>query len=128
MDNNFRLTGPFAEELMKEIESKILTRGYTSEELADTAKPLEYDIAFDKFPIDDMIKKLSIMDYNNIQEEKNIKGSIKKFIKGLMLKSNRWLLIPIIKQQNVYNKIFSIAINGIQDELALLREQVKNIN
>jgi len=120
MGNKFLLSGPFADEIMIEVEHNLLKRGYTHEELSYKSIPVEYDFIYDSFlPFNELIE-LSNIDLNNRIKGKNVKSKIKK----LLFKVFKWYFIPVFNDQIKVNEILFFMLNQTYSELLTVKKQM----
>jgi len=123
MGNKFLLSGPFADELMIEVEHNLLKRGYTHEELSYESIPVEYDLSYDaSLPFNELIK-LSDINLDNRIKGKDIKSRIKK----LLFKIFKWYFIPVFNDQIKVNEILFFMLNQTYNELLTVKKQINNL-
>jgi len=123
MEKKFLLSGPFADELMTEVENNVLKRGYTPEELLYKSIPVEYDI------INDFILNFDVLnDLTNINLYDRIQGKgLKPFIKKCLMKIFGWFVIPAFEEQITINKMFFSIFEQTYNELLIVKEKINNL-
>lgn len=112
------------EEIMKEIRAEILDNGYKLSEVSFDDIPIK-STKSDNYPVGiEFAREVSFIDYLAPLPNFGFRGRVKIFFR----KCFKFLLLPIVEQQNEYNGIMVRTVKQLQRQVDQLSMEIKDKN